>query len=136
MFAAAFAALFSAHQVADYWLQTQHQANTKGQPGWAGRFACARHVASYTAAQAGALAAVCAATGARPRAGRVAAALAVSAATHYAADRRAPLRRLADAIGKDPGWLDNGGLAHLDQSWHIGWVGVAALLLADRQAGR
>jgi hypothetical protein len=45
----AFAALFVAHQVADHWIQTQHQADTKGCPGWPGRIACAAHVASYTA---------------------------------------------------------------------------------------
>lgn len=149
MFAAAFAALYAAHQVADHWIQTPHQANTKGTPGWRGRRACAAHVATYTLAQAGALAAVCAVTGERPRPARVAAALALSAATHYVADRRTPLRRMAEATGHgefftlgapragrdDNPSLGTGAYA-MDQSWHIGWIGVASLLLASRQPRR
>ena len=41
------------------------------------------------------------ALGIRLRPGRVAAALVVSGATHYIADRREPLRRLADATGRE-----------------------------------
>lgn len=48
-FAAVFVALYAAHQVGDHWIQTQHQADCKGQPGWAGRWACLAHVATYTA---------------------------------------------------------------------------------------
>ena len=47
-FAALAVALLVAHQVADHWVQTSHQAAHKGRPGWAGRAACAAHVASYT----------------------------------------------------------------------------------------
>lgn len=149
MFAAAFTALFAAHQIADHWIQTQHQAITKGEPGWRGRRACAGHVATYTLAQGAALAAVCAVTGERPRPTRVAAALALSAATHYLADRRTPLRRMAEATGHgdffalgapragrdDNPSLGTGAYA-MDQSWHIGWIGVASLLLGSRQPGR
>ena len=62
-FAAVFAALFVAHQVADHWIQTQHQADTKGHPGHAGRIACIAHVASYTATAFGFLGALALATG-------------------------------------------------------------------------
>jgi hypothetical protein len=48
VFAACFAALYTAHQVADHWLQTPAQAAGKGGPGWTGRLACARHVATLT----------------------------------------------------------------------------------------
>ncbi|MFY1582882.1 transcriptional regulator [Micromonospora sp. WMMD734] len=130
-FAAAFAALYAAHQVADHWVQTQPQADRKGLPGWAGRIACVAHVASYTLTAVVALALVAAATGWRPNLLAVAAGLTVSAVSHYAADRRTPLRRLADLLGKDPHWLERGGgLYALDQSWHVGWLFVAALLCA------
>lgn len=131
MFALAFAALYASHQVADHWVQTQHQANAKGQPGWPGRLACLAHVATYTLTQAIALLAALAVTHADPAPWRVALALAVSAATHYVIDRRTPLRRMALALGKSPEWLDHGGgMYALDQSWHIGWLFVAALIVA------
>jgi hypothetical protein len=137
------AALFAAHQVADHWVQTQHQADTKGHPGWAGRLACAAHVATYTATAALALALLALATDWTPSPLWVAAGLAVSALTHYLADRRTPLRRLAKWTGAQrfyalgaprPGRDDNPSLGTgayaLDQSWHIGWLFIAALLIA------
>jgi hypothetical protein len=131
VFATAFVALFVAHQVADHWIQTQHQADHKGQPGWPGRRACLGHVTTYTLTQTAALAIATTATGSTAEPWRFAAALLISATTHYVADRRTPLRRMAQALRKSPAWLDHGGgLYALDQSWHIGWIGVAALLLA------
>lgn len=61
--------------------------------------------------------------------------LAVSAVTHYVADRRAPLAAVARWIGKADYWrLGSGtlasGAAYLDQSWHWMWLGVAALVTA------
>lgn len=141
-FAATFAALYAAHTVADHWIQTQHQADTKGAPGWRGRLACAAHVATYTATGALALAATNHRTGLGLRAGRVAAGLALSGVTHYAADRRTPLRRLAEATGSGdfyrmgaprPGRDDNptlGGAYALDQAWHVGWLAATALVIA------
>jgi hypothetical protein len=146
-FAAAYAAQSAAHQVADHWVQTQHQSNTKGLPGWTGRLNCAKHVATYTATAAVALAAVALVDNRRPPLRRVAAGLAVSAITHYIADRRTPLLRIAEAlskIGKDdfyrvgfprPGHDDNPsigtGAYALDQSWHYAWIFVASLIIAS-----
>ncbi|MFF2044032.1 hypothetical protein ACFVVX_26795 [Kitasatospora sp. NPDC058170] len=138
-FAAVYALLRASADVADHWIQTDHQAATKGQhdhaegqSSAAGRRACAAHVASYTATQAVVLLAGTRLLGVRLRPVPLAAALAVSAVTHYAADRREPLRRLADATGKgvfvrlaDHGL--NGGYL-LDQSWHHGWETAAALI--------
>ncbi|WP_329488557.1 hypothetical protein OG618_18165 [Kitasatospora sp. NBC_01246] len=131
-FAAAYALLRSAADVADHWVQSDHQATTKGQRGEAGRRACASHVAAYTAVQAGVLLGGAQLLGIRLRPGPVAAGLALSATTHYVADRREPLRRLADATGKgrfvrlaDHGM--NGAYA-LDQAWHHGWETAAALI--------
>jgi len=130
-FPTAFAALIAAHQVADHWVQTQRQADRKGLPGWPGRIACAAHVATYTLTAVAALALVAAVTGWRPDPGAVAVGLAVSAVSHYIADRRAPLRWLADRLGKSPAWLERGGgMYALDQSWHVGWLFVAALICA------
>ncbi|MCG6494905.1 hypothetical protein [Kitasatospora sp. A2-31] len=138
-FAAAYALFRAAADVADHWIQTDHQASTKGQhdhnqgqSSAAGRRACAAHVATYTATQAAALIAGSRLLGIRLRPGPVATALALSAATHYIADRREPLRRLADATGKgnfvrltDYGM--NGAYA-LDQAWHHAAETCAALI--------
>ncbi|MEU8512064.1 hypothetical protein AB0C76_10805 [Kitasatospora sp. NPDC048722] len=138
-FAASYALLRAAADVADHWIQTDHQASTKGQhdhndgqSSTAGRRACAAHVATYTATQGAALLAGTRLLGVRLRPGPVAAALALSAVTHYIADRREPLRHLADATGKgnfvrlaDHGM--NGAYA-LDQAWHHTAETIAALI--------
>ena len=140
-FAASYALLRAAADVEDHWVQTDHQAATKGQhdhnPGQtsaAGRRTCAAHVATYTATQAAALLAGSRILGIRPRPGRVAAALALSAVTHYVADRREPLRRLADATGSRDfvRLADHGmnGAYCLDQAWHHAFETASALILA------
>jgi hypothetical protein len=132
MFAAVFLAMMAGHQVGDYWVQTSAQAAAKGLPGWPGRRACAAHVATYTLTLA-----VCVAL-----AGwwlvlplnlwLAAAGLGVSAVTHYFADRRVPLRRVADRTGSGGFWRAGDGLAsgaaHLDQAWHWWWLFVSALI--------
>jgi hypothetical protein len=69
------------------------------------------------------------------------AALLVDAVSHYWADRRVTLARLAERIGKgefyrlgapreghdDAPHLGTGAYA-LDQSWHIAWLFIAALI--------
>ncbi|MEU8657875.1 DUF3307 domain-containing protein [Actinoplanes philippinensis] len=141
VFAAVFIALYVAHQVADHWIQTQHQADCKGRPGWPGRIACAAHVTTYTATAFGFLAVLTLTTDIDLSLGRVFAGLAVSAVTHYTADRRTPLKRLADLCGADrfyalgaprAGRDDNptlGGAYALDQSFHYAWLFVAALII-------
>jgi hypothetical protein len=130
-FAPIFVALFAAHQVADHWVQTQRQADLKGGKGWSGRLACGRHVATYTATGLLFLLAMAAVTGVVLHPVPVAVGLAVSAVTHYIADRRTPLHWAAGRLGKDEYWLvHGGGLYALDQSWHIGWLFVAALIAA------
>ncbi|MFJ3221466.1 hypothetical protein ACIPLC_36805 [Kitasatospora sp. NPDC086801] len=95
-FAAVYALLRASATLADHWIQTDHQAATKGRPTPAGRRACAAHVAAYTATQAATLLLGTHALGIRPKPRRLLAALALSATTHYLADRREPLRRAAD----------------------------------------
>lgn len=139
-FAAAYAALTAAHEVADHWVQIDSQATAKGDHSRDGVIACAKHVASYTATQALALAAVNRVSRASLSWKRAAAALTVSAVTHYVADRQGGhwrdeqpqgVVRLAAATGH-AGWLQrdpNAGYL-MDQAWHKGWIAVAALLAA------
>ncbi|MGQ4358537.1 hypothetical protein [Streptomyces sp. SAS_272] len=139
-FAATYAVLTAAHEVADHWIQSDAQATVKGNRDASGVRACAAHVATYTATQALALAAVQQATGMRLSWRRAALGLAISAATHYAADRQGGhwrdeqprgVVRLATVTGH-AGWLardPNAGYL-MDQAWHKGWIGVAALIAA------
>ncbi|MGW6916675.1 hypothetical protein ACWGB8_23040 [Kitasatospora sp. NPDC054939] len=137
-FAAAYALLRAAADVADHWIQTDHQAATKGhhnhnrQSSADGRRACAAHVAAYTATQGAVLLAGSRLLGIRLRPGPVAAALVLSALTHYAADRREPLRKLADATGKGKfvRLADHGmnGAYCLDQAWHHAFETCAAAI--------
>jgi uncharacterized MAPEG superfamily protein len=149
LFAAVFAAMYAAHQVADHWVQTPRQAAVKGLPGWPGRRACAGHVAALTVTAAAAIAVTAAVTGAPVRLLPAVLGLAVNAASHYAADRRRPLLALAEWLGATvvpgkaefwhlggprPGRDDNPGLGTgayaLDQSWHIAWLFASALIIA------
>ena len=90
----------TADHVADHWLQTGHQAAHKADTGVAGHRAMAGHIASYAGAQALAVVAADRLLGMGLKPGRIAAAVAVSAATHWFIDRRWPVRKLAEATGK------------------------------------
>jgi ABC-type Fe3+ transport system permease subunit len=142
-FAVVLPALLVAHEVADQWVQTHHQACHKGLPGWAGRWECAKHVTTYTLVTTLAVLAVWGLFALPLTVTGVVAGQAVSAVTHYWADRRTTLARLADALGKGgyyrlgaprPGHDDNPSLGtgaySLDQSWHWLWLGVAATVTA------
>ncbi|MFH8405509.1 hypothetical protein ACH4FX_12150 [Streptomyces sp. NPDC018019] len=139
-FTAAYAVLTAAHEVADHIVQRDADAVAKGRDGCEGRAACLRHVSSYTLTQAFALAAADRGLGLRLSWRYAAAGLAVSAVTHYAADRsggrwdedpeKQPTRRMvraAHAIGKGK-WLMRDPQAgyRFDQAWHKGWIAAAA----------
>ena len=138
VFAALFAALYAAHEVGDHWVQTHHQARGKGEPTWRGRWLCAGHVASLTATKAAAVAVVAVATGLSLSLWAVAAGLLLDAVTHYWADRRRTLQALAARLGKgdfarlgDAATAPTGtGAYALDQSWHVGWLLIAALVMS------
>jgi hypothetical protein len=143
VFGAVFAVLFAAHQVGDHWVQTHRQATCKGGRDWAGRLACTGHVVTLTAVKAGFLAVACAVLDLHVAPAAVAAGLAVDAVSHWWADRRFTLAALAARLGKggfyalgaprlgrdDNPTLGTGAYA-LDQSWHVGWLFVTALLIA------
>jgi hypothetical protein len=134
VFAAVFAAIAVGHQVGDYWVQTDAQARSKGLPGWPGRRACASHVVTHTAALAVFTAAAWLALDLPLSPLWVVAGLAVNAASHYFADRRTPLRHLAERTGHGGFWhsgvsVATGG-AYMDQAWHWAWLFAAALLIS------
>jgi hypothetical protein len=158
IFASTAIALYAAHHVGDYWVQTDHQARHKGLAGREGRAQCMLHCATYVLTQAVFLAILTAVTGLDTSPVQLGLALAISGMTHYMADRREhglmfwlarfvglygflmlgvprPLTVEADAGTDVTVPLDNPQLATgawaLDQSWHIFWgVFVAALVLA------
>lgn len=99
-FAAVFVSMFVAHQVADHWVQSSHQAGHKGKPGWEGRRACAAHVASYTLVTTLTTLAVWLLLDLPITLPGVLLGQAVSAVTHYWADRRTTLQRLATLADK------------------------------------
>ncbi|WP_049563015.1 DUF3307 domain-containing protein [Nonomuraea sp. SBT364] len=143
-FAAVFAALYVAHSFGDHWVQTHRQACAKAAPGRSGRLACAGHVATLTLTKAAAVGAVVLVTGLTLSPSALLLGLAVDAVSHYWADRRVPLARLAEVIGKgdfyrmgaprpgsdDAPHLGTGAYA-LDQSWHHLWLFIAALIIAS-----
>lgn len=142
VFAAVAVTLTLGHYAGGYWVQTGGQAAAKGRPGWHGRRACAAHVATYTLTLAAFLAAAWWQLNLPLAAARVTAGLAVSAVTHYAADRRRPLEQLAGWLGRRvvPGKLAfyrsgdglASGAAHLDQAWHLACLFAAALVIAGQ----
>jgi hypothetical protein len=157
-FAAVYALLRAAADVADHWLQSDYCAQVKGATDKApvsyvnekteettvngtrgGRLACAWHVATYTATQGLALVAGSRAIGLRLHPGAVTGALAISATTHYIADRRVPngvLERLAAATHNSRFYklADFGmnGSYCLDQAWHHGFETLAAIVAAAK----
>jgi hypothetical protein len=122
--------LLIAHQVGDHWVQTQNQADRKPLPGWDGRIACATHVLTYTITALAALTVVAWQTGMPQHPAHLITGLGLSAGTHYLADRRTPLVVMCRWLGKSPVWLtQHGGYYAMDQSWHHGWLLIAALLI-------
>jgi hypothetical protein len=139
-----FAALYASHHIADHWAQTSGQACAKGNPGWSGRRACAGHVAGHMLVSLACLASLNT-IGIHLGIGVTATGLGIIAVTHYWADRRTPLRRLAALCGKTgfitgctvmrkPGDTpsESGpgtGLYALDQSFHFLWLFISALVM-------
>lgn len=141
-----FAALFAGHSFGDHWIQTSHQAVCKGGPGWPARRACLGHVATLQLTKFLLVMMAVGLVDLRLNVWAVAGALLVDGASHYWADRRFTLERLAGRlqfIGKDE-FYDMGtdlvnaagetaphigtGRYALDQSWHHLWLFVAALV--------
>ncbi|MEU8547807.1 transcriptional regulator [Streptomyces roseoverticillatus] len=150
VFAAVFIALYIGHSVGDHWVQTSHQSATKGKPGWAGRLADTRHVATLTATKLAVLLLATTVLDLDITVPGLVAGLGADALTHWWADRRSTLAWLArvtgqsefyslgssahpvhpvTAEGRPAGHLGTGAYA-LDQSFHHLWLLVAALIIA------
>ena len=149
VFAAAFIALYIAHSVGDHWVQSSCQAATKGLPGWTGRLACGRHVLGLTVTKAVVLAPVVLVLGLPVTALGLALGLGADAISHYWADRRTTLARLARTCGKaefyslvtpshsaHPVTAEGAyaptlgtGVYALNYFWHVLWLGIASLLI-------
>ncbi|MET7516372.1 transcriptional regulator [Streptomyces sp. NPDC005480] len=142
-FAAVFVALYVAHSVGDHWVQTSPQSANKGRPGWVGRLADARHVATLTATKLALLLPVVWLLDLSVSALGIGLGLGIDAVTHWWADRRSTLAWLAKVTGKGEfyrlgapraGHDDNPhigtGAYALDQSFHHLWLLVAALIIA------
>jgi len=152
-FGAVLAALLAAHPVGDYWVQTSWQAAHKGDRlhvrpwldtgrlvGWGkwaringrGWAACLSHVATYTATAAAAIGLLIWQLDLPVAGGSLLAGLAVTAASHALVDRRRPLEILAGWVRKDHDFLyQRGGLAQLDQAWHLAFALVTALVVVS-----
>jgi hypothetical protein len=137
-----YALLHAGHEVGDHWIQTDDQAEHKGDNGERGQRACVTHVATLTATQMALLTAGCLAAGERLKLGRVAVAFAFNAASHYAADRREhgvipKLVTRFERLGKHNFYeLGDGkaapcgtGAYALDQALHVGCLAVAAIII-------
>ncbi|WP_331731224.1 transcriptional regulator [Streptomyces sp. NBC_00859] len=148
-FAAVFIALYVAHSVGDHWVQTSTQSADKGRPGWMGRLAGVRHVATLTTTKVVLLLPVAALLGLHLSLPGLVAGLGVDAVSHWWADRRSTLAWLAKVTGKSefyslgtgahpahPVTAKGGPAAHLgtgayalDQSFHHLWLLIAAVLI-------
>lgn len=130
MFASLFVLLYLGHLLADYPLQTDHQAAHKGDrcaAGWAANLAhAATHVATCAAALALGVLVLDDVTVSLPV---VVAALVWIGASHAFIDRRWPVQWWMNRTGQ-ASWAKHGGAAHVDQTAHILALVLAALALA------
>lgn len=132
-FAVLMPTLMVAHVVGDYWLQTNHQAVTKGRRDRAGQRACAAHVATYTVATAGSVVLVWVIFDLAITLVGFLLGQAISVVTHYWADRRFTLRGfILRFLPQKIDYYDlvPGGAENLDQAWHRFWLMLAALVTA------
>ncbi len=129
MFATVFVLLYVAHLVADYAIQTDHQAVLKSEPGRAGWTANLTHAATHVAA--------CAVTltvgpalldGVDLPVARTVAAVAWVGVSHGFIDRRWPIAWWMNHTGSGP-FLRNGGAPYVDQTAHILALAVAAAII-------
>lgn len=129
MFGTVFVLLYVAHLIADYALQTDHQAAhkmEKTREGWTANLSHAGTHAVVTAAALGIGWAVLDLTVSLP-----AAAIAIGWITvsHAFIDRRWPVTWWMTNTGSAE-WISRGGAAHVDQTAHVAALFVAALVLA------
>lgn len=131
-------ALFIGHSFGDHWIQTHHQAITKGSPGWQGRRACLTHVITLTLTKLVILAITYYGTGLWPDPMWFCIGILVDGSSHYWADRRTTLERLAKMVrktefyqlGTDLGEHIGTGKYAMDQAFHHVFLWVGAVLIS------
>ncbi|GAA2418128.1 hypothetical protein GCM10010433_16680 [Streptomyces pulveraceus] len=121
--------LYVGHLIADYLLQTDHQADHKAGPGLKGWAANVSHAATHVVVCGALLALGAAVLGWRLPLLPALAALLWIGATHAVIDRRWPVLWWMTHTGSTD-WISRGGAAHVDQTAHIAALVVAALCLS------
>ncbi|MEE1766814.1 DUF3307 domain-containing protein [Streptomyces sp. JV185] len=121
--------LYVGHLIADFPLQTDHQAGHKALPGVAGWRANISHAATHVAVCATLLVLGAAVLGWSLPALPALTALLWIGVTHAVIDRRWPVAAWM-RLARQSTWAANGGAAHVDQTAHIAALLVAALFLA------
>ncbi|MFB7917857.1 DUF3307 domain-containing protein [Streptomyces sp. NPDC056061] len=121
--------LYLGHLIADYPLQTDHQAEHKTLPSAAGWRANLGHAATHVAVYGLLLALGAAVLGWRLPLLPALAALLWIGATHAFIDRRWPVAAWM-RLARQESWATSGGAVHVDQTAHIAALVVAALCLS------
>jgi hypothetical protein len=129
MFANLFVLLYVAHLIADYVLQTDHQAAHKMERGRKGWTANLSHAGTHTVTTAAALAVGWAPLDLTVSLPAAAAALAWITGSHAFIDRRWPVTWWMTNTGSAD-WISRGGAAHVDQTAHVTALALAALGMA------
>ncbi|MFH8372003.1 DUF3307 domain-containing protein [Streptomyces cyaneofuscatus] len=131
MFASLFVLLYLGHLLADYPLQSDHQATHKADRTTTGWTAALTHAATHVATCAAALTAGALALDDVAVSVPVAlVALVWIGASHAFIDRRWPVLWWMRHTGSTA-WIERGGAAHVDQTAHILALVLAALALAS-----
>lgn len=136
-FAAVFAGLYSLHHVGDFWIQTDGQAQAKGELTRTGQLACARHVAGYTALSAAGIEALDRRLDLKLAGRRKLAGQAFNAVTHYFFDRRWTaelIYRWIEPVTAKKGYIARMPDAKqcLDQAFHIFCLAITAAIIAGK----
>jgi hypothetical protein len=129
MFGTLFALLYVAHLLADYPLQTDHQAGCKAERGAAGWRANLSHAGTHAAVSAALLTIGALALDLHIGLAVTTAGLAWIGATHSLIDRRWPIHWWMQHT-RQAGFAQHGGAAHVDQTAHITAIAIAALAIA------
>ncbi|OUD04734.1 hypothetical protein CA983_02615 [Streptomyces swartbergensis] len=128
MFAPVFILLYVAHLLADYPLQTDHQADHKAEQSAAGWRANLAHAAIHVAVSALLLGLGALLLNLSVAPVPAAAGLLWIGASHSLIDRRRGVQWWMKNTGQ-PEFLKHGGAAHVDQTAHIAALTVAALAI-------
>lgn len=129
MFATLFVLLYLGHMLADYPLQTDHQAAHKADPGWKGWLVNLTHALTHVALSVILLVVGMGLLGVELSAWEFVGLLAWIGLTHAFIDRRWMVARWM-RIAKQEGFAEHGGAHHVDQTAHILMLVLGSLVVA------